>query len=835
MTATGSGDLTYQWLAGTTEIPGETGSSLTLNAVSLTDTGTTYSVVVTDANGSVTSDSATLTVEEAPVTVSITAQPADLTVTEGDDATFSVTATGSGDLTYQWLVGVTEIPGATLSTLTLNAVALSDAADYSVIVTDTNGSVTSDNATLTVDAIPLEIITFPADLTVNQGDDAFFSVTALGSGLLTYQWFANGEPIPAATNNILSLTAVTLDDSGTVYMVQVSDENESSAFASATLTVTDITLPVTIVTIGEGTLDHDRILGPRRERLNFDSLVDGEHTITVAWDNNSADIRYRVFDINDNAISPVIRDVNPGVWTGELDGNTPYYISVFASAGAANFTARIEANAPVSIISQPSNLIIDEGENADFFVEATGSGTLGYQWFANGNPLPGETEDSLTVFATTVAEDDGTEYTVQVSNGFDTVLSDVATLTVNAPLALGLFSLEADTAAWVLEGPAPTVDFSATETTDAWGQALLLVGDLLLVGGDFTGIKPTRSGPVTSQPFLAALDAVTGQPVSTFQVPPQIDSIVRNLALSPDGSTVYVAGDFGLVALDAVTGQLDFQVTAIDGAIAGRVFDIAVTNTQLYVGGDFTNIGNTFRANIARLSLDGVVDPNWSPNVTNGFTSGRSAPVQSIALSPSGDTVYIGGNFERINDTDVPLSSGGERVSVLSVSALDGTVQPETFMPFIGDLERGLTGHDIAVTDLYVIVAWGGPNFVSFHSTDGTRLQQYRATGDVQALKVAGDHVFVGHHGEFFGFVPNTIPPEAVVSLDPEVFEPFKLHSFRIDDPSFPPEQAWNLPGPFGVWDIAVDEEYIWVTGEIMQAGSNERPVEGLARFPAVD
>ena len=600
------------------------------------------------------------------------------------------------------------------------------------------------------------------------------------------------------------------------------------------LLTTPTSTAATIVTIGQGTVDSDRNAGPKTVRIDFDSLAAAEHTITVAWDNNDSDIRYRVFNTNGSNISPTIRGSNPGVWTGPLDANTSYYMTLWSADGIANYTATIEAAVPVSIRNQPSNLIVTEGENADFIVEATGSGTLSYQWFANGTALNGETEDTLTVFATTIA-DNGTEYTVEVSNGIDTITSDVVTLTVNEPLVLGLFSQEADTSAWMLEGPAPTLDYLADANSDGWGRVLLRVGDVLLVGGDFNGIKPTRSGQVTSQAYLAALDAISGQPISSFQVPPEVDSVVRSLVLSPDGNTVYAGGDFGLLALDATSGQLNFAVSVTDGNGPGRVFDIAATNTQLYIGGDFTKVDNTSRSNIAKLSLNGQLDNSWTPRVTNGFSAGRSAPVQSLTVSPSGDKIYIGGNFQKIDGIDVSLSTGGGRISMLVVSALDGTVQPERFSADVGTNTKGLTAHDIAVTDSYVIVAWGGPNFLTFHSLDGARLVQYRGKGDVQALQIVGNHVFVGHHGEFFGFLPHQIPQESVISFDPQILEPFKLHSFRIDDPTFPPEQAWRVTGPFGVWGIAAAEDSVWIAGEISSAGTNERPVEGLVRFPALD
>ena len=408
---------------------------------------------------------------------------------------------------------------------------------------------------------------------------------------------------------------------------------------------------------------------------------------------------------------------------------------------------------------------------------------------------------------------------------------------VSVPAApAGLFSQEADGATWMIDGPARTLDYNADENSNGWGRALLRVGDVLLVGGDFAGIKPSLSGSVTSRPFLAVLDAVSGQPVSTFQVPSQVDSVVRSLVLSPDRERVYVGGDFGLLVLDAATGALELAPSVSGGGEGGgRVFDIAVNGTLVYIGGDFSAVDGQPRSNIARLSLDGELDPTWSPDVTLGLSAGRSAPVQSVAVSPSGNTVYVGGTFQKINGVSSPRTPQDRRVSMLSLSADGGTVLPERFEPNVGANEKGATAHDIVATEFYVIIAWGGPNHLTFHSTGGDRLEQYNSKGDVQFLQLFGDKVFVGHHGEFFGSVANPIPPEAVESVEPRILVPYKFHSFRIDDPSFLPEQAWKISGPFGVWGIAPSEDSVWVAGDISMAGSNDRAVEGLARFPAIE
>ena len=104
-------------------IPGATSATYTLSPTAVGDNGATFSVVVTNSAGTITSASATLTVNAAPVGPSITTQPASLTVTAPAAAGFSVVAAGTAPLTYQWYRGASLIPGATSSTYTLNPTA----------------------------------------------------------------------------------------------------------------------------------------------------------------------------------------------------------------------------------------------------------------------------------------------------------------------------------------------------------------------------------------------------------------------------------------------------------------------------------------------------------------------------------------------------------------------------------------------------------------------------------------------------------------------------------------------------------------------------------------
>ena len=153
VSATGT-SLSYQWKKNGTNIPGATSSSYITPATSMADTNATYSVSVSNTEGQVTSSNAALTVTAVVVAPTITRQPAAQTITAGQTATFTVTATGTGTLSYQWRkngVNITGGSGATTNSYTTPDMGYAgNGAVYSVVVTDSAGSATSSTATLTV-------------------------------------------------------------------------------------------------------------------------------------------------------------------------------------------------------------------------------------------------------------------------------------------------------------------------------------------------------------------------------------------------------------------------------------------------------------------------------------------------------------------------------------------------------------------------------------------------------------------------------------------------------------------------------------------------------------
>jgi endonuclease/exonuclease/phosphatase family metal-dependent hydrolase len=168
----------------------------------------------------------------------ITIQPQNEMVVEGSNATFTVTATGTQPLSYQWQFYGTNLDGATNSSLTLSSVTTNDAGPYGVIVTNAFGATNSDIAQLTVVPFsePPVITGEPQSQIVNEGENVAFTVEAMGDPPLSYQWRFNGAAIAGATDSTFSLFSVTTNKTG-IYTVTVSNNGGSTNSLPAMLTV----------------------------------------------------------------------------------------------------------------------------------------------------------------------------------------------------------------------------------------------------------------------------------------------------------------------------------------------------------------------------------------------------------------------------------------------------------------------------------------------------------------------------------------------------------------------------------------------------------------------
>ena len=231
VSATGTAPLRYQWLKNNANIGGATGAIYTTPATLAGDNGANFDVVVSNSAGSVTSTMATLTVNASAVAPTITAQPANQTVAIGQTATFSVTATGTAPLSYQWQKNSGDISGATAASYTTPATVSGDnGAKFDVIVSNSVGNQTSTMATLTVNAVAvstIDVVTYHYDnlrtgQNLNETILTPANVNSTKFGLLgafTVDGRVDAQP--------LYLSAVAIPNAGTKNVLYVATEHGS--------------------------------------------------------------------------------------------------------------------------------------------------------------------------------------------------------------------------------------------------------------------------------------------------------------------------------------------------------------------------------------------------------------------------------------------------------------------------------------------------------------------------------------------------------------------------------------------------------------------------------
>jgi PKD repeat protein len=231
------------------------------------------------------------------------------------------------------------------------------------------------------------------------------------------------------------------------------------------------------------------------------------------------------------------------------------------------------------------------------------------------------------------------------------------------------------TPATVTADALPTVQIDGV----AWSQ--VVVGDTVFVGGRFSNARPAGAAAGTQQTprsNLLAYDIRTGALITSFA--PVLNGQVLAVAASPDGSRIYVGGDFTradgqprsrLAAYDTATGAL---VPDFAPVVSGQVNTIAATDSTVYLGGYLYGVGSVSRHRLAAVAArDGALLP-WAPVPGVGSTDGNNLPnnnpqnqqtsdaVKAMVLTGNGTQVVVGGHFDTLNGSD---STG--------VGALDAT------------------------------------------------------------------------------------------------------------------------------------------------------------------
>ncbi|MBM4073659.1 MAG: hypothetical protein FJ271_32770, partial [Planctomycetes bacterium] len=507
--ATGTPAPTYQWRKGGTDIAGATSSTLSiLNAQPAN--AADYTVVVSNLAGSVTSSAATLTVHVPPAIVS---QPTSQTVVAGQTATFSVTATGTPAPTYQWKKDGTEVSGATSATLSIANAQTANAGDYTVVVSNSAGSVTSVAAKLTVN-VPPSITKQPEAKTVVQGANVSFTVEAAGTSPLTYQWRLDGNPLllDSAKTATLSLSSVQAALRGD-YDVVVANVAGSVTSAKAKLTV-QVPPEIRIE-------PQDRIV-KAGDSVTFSVVADGDPAPTYQWRKDGVNIA--------NATSASYTRSN--VQTSDAGG---YSVVVSNAAGSkTSRSATLTVLEPPRITAQPQSKTVNRGSSVTFSVTAEGTAPLTYQWRHQGLDLLNANDRTLTIPSAQPAN--AGLYTVIVRNPIDSIgitsqqaelvvviepsistppASKTVPLGANHEFSVTAFGTPPLSYQWYFKPSGSTA--AATAITGATGATHLLRNVQLADGGAYHVVVNNAAGSATSAAanlFVLAPPVITAQPQS---------------------------------------------------------------------------------------------------------------------------------------------------------------------------------------------------------------------------------------------------------------------------------------------------------------------------------
>ena len=473
VTAAGSAN-TYQWQVSTnngttfTDISGATGTSLSLTNVDASFNNNQYHVVISSCSpNSVISSNVTLTVNSAAL---ITNQPTNQSACEGSNAVFAATITGNS-ISYQWQISTdggatfTDITGATGASLTIaNITAVMNNNRYRVKANSSScpGVVTSTAATLTVSDNPV-ISAQPNDINVCPGANGSLFVTASGTSL-SYQWQISTDggvtftDLSGENNAVLNLTNLTAADDGNIYRAVISSACSVSGIVTNNATLHISNAPSIIN-------NPENINACENSAVTFSSIGSG-NGLTYQWQiSNDGGINFTNISGANNSSYTI-----PSINTAMNNSQFRVIASGTTCGSVTSTAATLNVATAATIINQPQDTAVCSDSNAEFSVNASGTG-LSYQWQIstdNGNNFidtTGEISNRLNLTEVNTSMNDVLFKVIVTSAACGSIESETGKLTVYAIPSVDIIATPTTV---VLPGRTVTLSVSSSTTANTY-------------------------------------------------------------------------------------------------------------------------------------------------------------------------------------------------------------------------------------------------------------------------------------------------------------------------------------------------------------------------------
>jgi uncharacterized protein GlcG (DUF336 family) len=413
--AAGTTPLSYQWKRDGLNVAGATNTSLEIAAAGPEHAGF-YTVVISNEAASVLSAPVLLSVN-APVAPFIGVQPQTQTVTRGATANFSVVATGTAPLSYQWKLNGDPISGATKSNFSRGSAQEADSGNYAVVVSNAVGSVISDSVSLTVlPPTPPSITVQPQSVSVVEGSAASFVVSAAGTAPFSYQWKFNGANVPGATSASFSRNPAVKAHEG-VYSVSIENAAGSVDSGSASLAVTQ----PKAASVATHPVSRRALVG---STVSLTVVADGTPPLAYQWRKDGANITGAT---QDSFTIGSVGLADAGSYSAVVSNKVGT-----ASSNAASLSVEVPQAPKITL--QPNPQTLEAGVGLTLSASASGTEPLSYQWQKNGAPIAGATRSAYSITAASAA--DSGSYQVVVANPVAMVNSNLVIVTVRSAVVV---------------------------------------------------------------------------------------------------------------------------------------------------------------------------------------------------------------------------------------------------------------------------------------------------------------------------------------------------------------------------------------------------------------